>query len=768
MKLDKGTSLIKDLKHLQLIKRLCLVFLGVMLTTLASAQQLDFNKLAASDDVELSKAIPNLAKQVIANYKEEDRQKYLNNLFRLQMIAGDYAAAKDTIKSLRDVLRASDPVYANVVYTQHEIFSDAKLRQAAGNTSFEEAFKQSFREIFGKLSDKNAYLASTSFAFDIARAQNDLQKLLEPQKEKNGIALNDAVNLIRSYQPYYVYKNILPLTESLLREDHNKRYIIQDDVLIKTKEGATLSAFVVRKRGITTKQPTALVFNIYTDFSLSDAIRSASYGYVGVTAEPRGKRKSPDPIEPYEHEVNDTYEVIDWISKQPWSDGQVGMYANSYSGYAAWAATKKLHPALKTIAPSAANNPGDGLPMENNIFLFVNYAWAFYVTNNKLLDNKTYYDPQRWQNLNQKWYESGKSYRDIDKVDGAPNKWLQRWLDHPAYDKYWQAKVPYKNDFSKINIPVLTVTGYFDDGQQSALYYLKQHYKYNKNADHYLVIGPYSHFGAGAHRKEPVLNGYAIDPAAQLDTPDITFEWFDYVMRGGKKPALLKDKINYQVMGTNEWKHAPSLEKMSNETLTLYLTDTKAGDNYQLSRQKPSKPGFLEQTVDFADRKTSNNDYYPAPIVGKKPDLSNGFAFISEPFNEPVSINGTFWGEIKAVINKKDMDIGVVLYEVTPNGELFHLSYFIGRASYAGDMSVRKLLAPGKVESIPFDKTRMTSRRLSRGSRLLVTLNVNKNPFAQINYGTGKDVSDEDITDAKVPLQVKWQTNSYVKIPIWK
>ncbi len=173
--------------------------------------------------------------------------------------------------------------------------------------------------------------------------------------------------------------------------------------------------------------------------------------------------------------------------------------------------------------------------------------------------------------------------------------------------------------------------------------------------------------------------------------------------------------------------------------------------------------------MDFADRKTTNNnDYYPAPIVVKKLDLSNGFSFISEPFDEPVSIDGTFLGEIKASINKKDMDIGVALYEVMPNGELFHLSYFLGRASYARDMSVRKLLTPDKVESIPFDKTRMVSRRLSKGSRLLVTLNVNKNPYAQINYGTGKDVSDEDINDAKIPLQIKWRNDSYVKIPIWK
>ena len=296
-----------------------------------------------------------------------------------------------------------------------------------------------------------------------------------------------------------------------------------------------------------------------------------------------------------------------------------------------------------------------------------------------------------------------------------------------------------------------------------------QHFiNHDKNAEPYLVIGPYDHFSADRSRKDPLLRDYALDAAAQIDTQELIFQWMDYVLRGGKKPELLKDKFNYQVMGTNAWKQAPSIDQMSNETLTLYLTDAKSGDHYRLSKERPSKPGFLIQEVDFADRKTSNNDSYPFPIVGKKPDLSNGFSFISEPFDEPLEISGTFWGEIKAAINKKDMDIGVVLYEVMRNGELFHLSYFTGRASYAKDMSVRKLLTPGKVEAIPFAQTRMVSRRLSKGSRLLVTLNINKNPFAQINYGTGKDVSDEDLADSKQPLQIKWQNDSYVKIPIWK
>jgi hypothetical protein len=253
-----GEEFVVNFNHFP-FSQICLIFFGAALAFQSQAQQLKIDKIVVGNDAELSISMPALARQVIAVYKEEDRQKYLNNLFRMQVVAGDYSAAKETIKLLRGVIRTTDPGYANAVYRQFEIFSDAKLRDD-GHTSFEDSFSQSFRDIFGQLSDKDAYLASTSFAFDLTRARNDLQKLLDPYKGKDGVALNDAVNLIRSYQNYYVFKNILPLTDTLLREDDNRRYLIDSDVLIKTKNGATLSAFVVRKRGVTTKQPTALVF----------------------------------------------------------------------------------------------------------------------------------------------------------------------------------------------------------------------------------------------------------------------------------------------------------------------------------------------------------------------------------------------------------------------------------------------------------------------------------------------------------------------------
>jgi hypothetical protein len=140
--------------------------------------------------------------------------------------------------------------------------------------------------------------------------------------------------------------------------------------------------------------------------------------------------------------------------------------------------------------------------------------------------------------------------------------------------------------------------------------------------------------------------------------------------------------------------------------------------------------------------------------------------------DKTVTVSGAIEGNLKAIINKKDMDVGMVLYELTPQGEYFQLSYYLGRASYAKDMTHRKLIKPGKLTEIPVSRSRYFSKQLHAGSRLLLVLNIDKNSFAQINYGTGKDVSMETIHDAGEPLVIKWSNQSYIELGIsdwpWK
>ena len=112
------------------------------------------------------------------------------------------------------------------------------------------------------------------------------------------------------------------------------------------------------------------------------------------------------------------------------------------------------------------------------------------------------------------------------------------------------------------------------------------------------------------------------------------------------------------------------------------------------------------------------------------------------------------------------MDVGLSLYEVTQEGKYFQLSYYLGRASYAADMSSRKLLMPGKLETIPFHRSRVFSKQMKKGSRLLLVLNIDKNPFAQINYGSGKDVSKETVMDAGAPLEMLWSTSGFIELGV--
>jgi len=753
-------------------KTLSILILAIVICTSSSAQQYYFPASITSKEDELSDAISSLAQKVIADYKADNARDSLIILFKLQFLAGENSSALETIDTLRSISNDADPGYSNLLFIQHELFVKTRIIQEVEGISFNDPFTQHFNELFSHLDDKSALYISTAFISrtGVEDLKDDYQKDLLSFKSKDSINMNEALDLCQDYYVYTLYRNIEPISRQLLKEDDKKRYIIEDSILVKTPDGATLSAIVARKRNISAPQPVALFFTIYADpdQNLFEAKQSVCHGYAGVVALTRGKGLSPDPIEPYEHEADDVNAIIDWISKQLWCNGKVGMYGGSYSGYAQWAATKKMNPALKTIVPYVAAIPGFGLPMENNVFLNANYGWAFFVTDNKYLDYKTYNDPQRWNSLQERWYKSGVAYRKLDSIDGAHNKWLQRWLQHPSYDKYWQRMVPYKEEYARINIPVLTITGYYDDGQISAMQYLREHYKYNRNANHYLIIGPYDHFGA-QKGGIPVLRDYKVDPAALINTREITYQWLDYILKDGLKPELLKNKINYEVMGANTWRHAASLEKMNDKMLTLYLDNSKSGNYFNLSEKKPEEPGFTSQQVNFADRSSSNNsEYYPYPIIIKELTDSSGLYFISEPFDKPVSVVGMFSGELRLSINKKDVDFGVVLYEVMPDGQFFHLSYYLGRASYAKDMSQRVLLTPGQIETIPFERTRLVSRQLSKGSRLLIVVNVNKNPEAQINYGTGKDVSDETIQDAKAPLEIKWYNDSFIKIPVGK
>lgn len=530
-------------------------------------------------------------------------------------------------------------------------------------------------------------------------------------------------------------------------------YTIRDSVLITARSGIHISAIIVGKKQNTAPLPAVLFYTTYQHHAgdVLLAKRLAERGYTGIIAYARGIKTDLKHYAPFEHEGTDIYDIIDWISKQPWCNGRVGMFGGSYTGYAQWATVKNIHPALKTIVPQVAVMPGYDFPMENNVPLPHILSWSNdNIYNRSPLPRSFPFD----------YFNTGIAYNKLDSLSGSPNPIFQKWLAHPAYDDYWQAMVPSPQDYAKIKIPVLTTTGYYDGSQIGALQYFRLHCLYNKNADHYLVIGPYDHWG-GQRNPAKNLMGYEIDSVAHISMMELAFEWLDYVLKGLPKPALLQDKVNYQVMGSNTWQHAPSLQSINTDTLTFYLMKNT------LAAGKPGKPEFAVQSIDFMDR-DHQNSYFTPEIIFDSLDTGNGLVFTSLPFEQTLSINGSFTGALYAAFNKKDMDISLALYEQMPNGKYFFLTRYVGRASYAADPSQRMLLYPGKTTRIPVSNTRFVSKKIEKGSRLVALLNINKHPFEIVNYGSGKPVSEETINDAGAPLRIKWFNQSFLKIPVNK
>jgi uncharacterized protein len=742
-------------------------------TQVTAAPELSIPEGARSSAAALESAFPSLARQALAQSPDLKTEAHRNDRFALELAAGDYQQAAALAEASRAHSARSAGADSRVEVSRLMplwLYAQARALERSRHQSFAAAFRTRFKARFAQLDDPTAVDAGWALGTLPSVVRARFEQALGQFRGAAVLSLDDVLLLAGSYDYAHAYADFGPLIESLVSEDDARRYIIDTHVLIHARNGATLSAIVVRPRGQTSPQPTALSAGIQTDtqFELHMATYAAARGYVGVYSDTRGKRLSPDSIVPYEDDAQDIYWVIDWIARQPWSDGKVGMWGGSYGGFEQWAAAKSLHPALKTIVPYCPEDPGYGLPMQDNVFLTANYAYVFYVTDNKYVDEETYdeYQSGPRRTLFDHWYRSGRPYRQIDQVDGRPNPWLQRWLNHPAYDAYWQSMTAYGSDFARLDIPILAIDGYYDDGQNNAMRRMLEHQRQDPHAQDYLLIGPYDHFGTQSSFKPPVLRGYTIDPVAQFDTLAVTFQWFDHVLRGGPLPAVLKDRINYEVMGANVWRHAPSLEKTHDETLKLYLGTARAGDYYALTRERPAKPSGLTQTVNFADRSTASSPTYPAEILSTKLDRPSGFAFVSTPFSAPVAVTGLISADLKLVTNKKDLDIAMVFYELTPTGHFFHLADIVQRASYARDATERHLLEPGKVESVPIRPTLFVSRQLRAGSRLLVVLDVNRGPSAQVNYGTGRDVSDESIADAKVPLNVEWLDESVVSVPI--
>ena len=151
-------------------------------------------------------------------------------------------------------------------------------------------------------------------------------------------------------------------------ESHSERRPIElsMNIQVPVRDGVTLYTEVFlpcskkrrKKSGDESAWPVILFRSPYPFSRMSSSGIEAvtSYlesGYALVFQLCRGQGSSRGDFHMYRDELDDGCDVIEWIARQSWCNGSVGMEGSSYLGTTQLLAAKARPPALKCIMPAA-------------------------------------------------------------------------------------------------------------------------------------------------------------------------------------------------------------------------------------------------------------------------------------------------------------------------------------------------------------------------------------------------------------------------------
>src|SRR5690349_9525579 len=363
-------------------------------------------------------------------------------------------------------------------------------------------------------------------------------------------------------------------------------------VKIPMRDGVKLNATVFTAHGQKGPQPVIFTFTPYIGDSYTDrAVYFAKHGYGYALVDVRGRGNSGGEFEPFVNEGKDGYDVVEWLAKQTYCNGKVTMWGGSYAGFDQWTVLKEFPPHLATIVPAAAAHPGVDFPFQYNIFGPYDIQWLTFTSgvtsNGSLFGNGKF-----WTAKAREMYMAHSAFQDYYKMVGNSSTVFQKWMKHPTPDAYYDAMAPSPEQYKKMSVPILTITGDYDGDQPGAFTFYKRHMVYGTEeakAKHYLIIGPWDHPGTRTPKAE--VGGLKFGQASVLDLNKLHAEWYDWAMKGGAKPEFLKKRVAYYLVGAEEWKYADSLESISHSTKTMYLSSNgEAGDVFRSGRMMEGKP----------------------------------------------------------------------------------------------------------------------------------------------------------------------------------
>ena len=532
------------------------------------------------------------------------------------------------------------------------------------------------------------------------------------------------------------------------------------------RDGVKLSAdvYLPRAEG---RYPTLLIRTPYNKADARTDIPSYAFktyyaerGYALVFQDVRGRGDSEGEFGFFHADIEDGFDSVEWAARQPWSNGEVCMIGVSYLGTVQWLAAKTLPPSLRClVSTAAAGEPMDeiGYGTGGVMPLSFNLSWYF-GTSGQLWSEQMLIALMREGYIDLEKMGWHRPLLTLDEaVYGFPMKHYRDALNHPTMDAYWRAIKLQPDDFKRIDLPVLHVTGWFDGDQPGAMHYWRGMNAHSEAKDRqYLVIGAWTHaetfFGAAGSVGE-----LQFGPDSVIDPLALRLRFLDRYLKGTAE-TFGHPKARLYITGANEWRDFDAYPPRQAKALRLYLDSAGAANSLhgdgRLSGSQPSGDAVDRYTFDPKNPVPSNVDgflFFGADYrsIQARDDV---LVYTGEVLDEPVDVIGNVKVELYAASDARDTDFVVRLLDVYPDGRAVRLGAMEGtlRARYREGFDKERLLTPGKVERYSIDLGEV-GHRFQPGHRIRLDITSSAYPLIAPNQNTGNPVATD--TEWKIARQ---------------
>ena len=499
------------------------------------------------------------------------------------------------------------------------------------------------------------------------------------------------------------------------------------------------------------------------------AFLAAGYAYVGQKArgDLNGNMFFPD--------AQDGYDCLEWVSQQPWCNGEIAMYGRSFHAGTQWLTAPEQHPNLKAIVPQNFNpDPWERAYRDHGALALAHTARRIYRT--VATDNThqaTEFDNMELINEFGGW---DGFYRHLPLIDldvaltGAPNRLWREYVSHSTYDDYWKA-ISVRGKYDRVTIPVFIMGGWYDYYTGAAFTAFQALRELDATPHVRIVVNPTNHYNI-------VVGDRDFGDDAAKDELQLTIRWLDHVLKGEENGVADDPPVSIFVMGSNTWRTEWEWPLLRTTFTNYYLRSDDTGAE-RLDTEPPGEEPPSHYTYDPDDPVPTLGGNHSSPEenpeiirvgpVDQRPvsERDDVLVFTSAPMTEDTEVTGPVTVKLWAATSGRDTDFIARLIDLYPDGTAFNLTEGIIRARFRESIwEEPKLLEPGEIYEYSLELL-PTSNVFKPGHRICVHLTSSSFPMFDRNPNTGNEQGTD--TELLVAEQTVYHDNlrpSHIVLPV--